>query len=174
MFYSLGTAKFNTRVHNNINIQAIECTWTIMPILILVTLLVPRLRLLYVIDEKSRKYVVLKCIGHQWYWSYERPFHESIDCYIDKERYNQYFDTDYSPVVPVSTPVCYATTSEDVLHSWTVPRLGIKIDAVPGRLNTNEVLAFTPGIYYGQCREICGVNHRFIPIRVEVLPFSSI
>jgi len=156
------------------NIQIIECTWTVLPILFLAILLAPSLSLLYVIDEKSKKFVVLKCVGHQWYWSYERPFHERIDSYIDKETVNQYFDTDNSPVAPVNVPVCYATTSNDVLHSWTIPRMGIKIDAVPGRLNTNEVTALNPGVYYGQCSEICGVNHRFIPIRLEVLPFRCI
>ena len=165
-FFFFVNNKFISRRTTNIAVQNIECLWTVFPIFFLVGLVGPSLSLLYISDEKSKQFLVLKCIGHQWYWSYESPIQSSFDRYITKEC-PLYFDTDNSPILPVSCPVRYATTSVDVLHRWTVPGLGIKIDAVPGRLNTNEITALNSGVFYGQCSEICGVNHSFIPIRVE-------
>jgi cytochrome c oxidase subunit 2 len=154
--------------------QLIEVAWTIIPAVILVFIAVPSLRLLYLIDEIHRPALTLKAIGHQWYWRYEYSdfIKVEFDSYIipqDRENKDIFrlLDTDNHTTLPINSFIRIIVTAADVLHSWTIPRLGIKTDATPGRLNQCSFLINRPGLFYGQCSEICGANHRFIPIVIE-------
>nr|YP_003934439.1 cytochrome c oxidase subunit II [Thylacodes squamigerus]ADI79422.1 cytochrome c oxidase subunit 2 [Thylacodes squamigerus] len=160
--------------------QLIETVWTIIPAFILFFLALPSLRLLYLLDEVGDPQLTIKSVGHQWYWSYEYDNFEGIqfDSYMvpttDLELGDfRLLEVDNRVVFPVDTEIRVLVTSMDVIHSWTVPSLGIKADAVPGRLNQ---LAFTgkyPGVFYGQCSEICGANHSFMPIVLEGILHES-
>lgn len=154
--------------------QIIETVWTIAPAIILVFIAIPSLRLLYLIDEIHNPVVTLKTVGHQWYWSYEYSdfIKLEFDSYIVQQEDQQtntfrLLDTDNRIVLPINSPIRIIVTAADVLHSWAVPRLGVKTDATPGRLNQTSFSINRPGILYGQCSEICGANHRFIPIVIE-------
>jgi len=154
--------------------QIIETVWTIAPAIILVFIAIPSLRLLYLIDEIHSPVITLKAVGHQWYWSYEYSDFTKLefDSYIVQQEDLQadtfrLLDTDNRIVLPINSPVRLIVTAADVLHSWTVPRLGVKTDATPGRLNQVRFSINRPGLLYGQCSEICGANHRFIPIVIE-------
>jgi len=134
-----------------------------------VAIALPSLRLLYIIDDAGEPVMTLKAIGHQWYWSYEfSDFNRAdYDAYMSESPY-RLLDCDNRVLVPGAAPLRVLVTAADVLHSWTVPAIGIKADGVPGRLNQLTLYADRPGVYYGQCREICGSNHRFMPIALEV------
>jgi cytochrome c oxidase subunit 2 len=154
--------------------QMIEIIWTVFPALILITIALPSLRLLYLIDEVTEPALTLKAIGHQWYWRYEYSDFGRIefDSYMTPENSLQdgdfrLLEVDNRVILPYLTQVRLLVTAADVIHSWTVPALGVKADAVPGRLNQLNLLFNRPGVFYGQCSEICGANHSFIPIRVE-------
>lgn len=154
--------------------QIIEIIWTVFPALILVAIALPSLRLLYLIDEVAEPALTVKAIGHQWYWSYEYSDFSNIefDSYIIpedslKEGEFRLLEVDNRVILPYLTQVRLLVRAADVIHSWTVPGLGVKADAVPGRLNQLSLLFNRPGVFYGQCSEICGANHRFMPIRVE-------
>lgn len=154
--------------------QTIELIWTIIPAITLIFIALPSLRLLYIIDEINNPSITLKVIGHQWYWRYEySDFRETeFDSYIKpaneiKPEEFRLLDVDNRTVLPINTQIRVVITAADVLHSWAVPSLGIKIDAVPGRLNQGTININRPGLIYGQCSEICGANHRFIPIVIE-------
>lgn len=154
--------------------QNIEIVWTILPGLILIFIALPSLRLLYLLDEVNNPRVTLKAIGHQWYWSYEySDFIEvEFDSYIiPRNELNmngfRLLDVDNRSVLPMNTQIRVLIRAADVIHSWTVPALGVKADAIPGRLNQVRFMIDRPGLFYGQCSEICGANHRFIPIVVE-------
>jgi len=156
--------------------QIIEIIWTVLPAVILIILALPSLRLLYLIDETTEPSITLKTVGHQWYWSYEySDFNEiEFDSYITPTNdliggQFRLLEVDNRVILPYLTQVRLLVTAADVIHSWTVPSLGIKADAVPGRLNQLNVFFNRPGVFYGQCSEICGANHRFIPIRVEAV-----
>lgn len=162
--------------------QIIECVWTIVPAVILVQIAIPSLLLLYMLDESIDATLTLKALGHQWYWRYEytdfwRTGASSLvefDSYIVPENdieshIFRLLDVDNRAVVPYNTHVRVLISSADVLHAWTVPSLGVKADAVPGRLNQVKFIAQRPGVYFGQCSEICGANHRFIPIVMEAV-----
>ena len=156
--------------------QIIEIIWTVLPAVILIILALPSLRLLYLIDETTEPRITLKTIGHQWYWSYEYSDFKDIefDSYIiptnSLEDSNfRLLEVDNRVILPYLTQIRLLVTAADVIHSWTIPRLGIKADAVPGRLNQLNILFNRPGVFYGQCSEICGANHRFIPISVEAI-----
>ncbi len=154
----------------------IEILWTVVPILILVVIAIPSFKLLYYTDRIPEADMTIKAVGHQWYWSYEYPDHgdfafdafmiEDADIGPDQLRL---LSTDNQVVVPVGTTIRVIITSTDVLHSWAVPALGIKTDAVPGRLNETWFNADRVGTYYGQCSELCGVRHGFMPIEVKVV-----
>nr|QEI26520.1 cytochrome c oxidase subunit II [Eurydema ventralis] len=154
--------------------QTIELIWTMLPAITLIFIALPSLRLLYMIDEINNPSITLKVIGHQWYWSYEySDFSETeFDSYmkptneLDPEDF-RLLDVDNRTVLPMNTQTRVVVTAADVLHSWAVPALGIKIDAVPGRLNQGTININRPGIMYGQCSEICGANHSFMPIVIE-------
>jgi cytochrome c oxidase subunit 2 len=160
--------------------QEIETIWTIVPAIILVFLALPSLRLLYLLDEIGECRLTVKTIGHQWYWSYEYSdfLNISFDSYIiPVEELNsgdfRLLEVDYRAVLPTHTDIRVLVTSADVIHSWTVPSLGVKADAIPGRLNQLRFFIKHPGVFYGQCSEICGANHSFIPIVVEAIPLKN-
>nr|AQM39839.1 cytochrome c oxidase subunit 2 [Orophyllus montanus] len=155
--------------------QTIEIIWTILPAIILIFIALPSLRLLYLLDESMDPLITVKTIGHQWYWTYEytdftAPY--EFDSYIlpYSEMPNSGFrllDVDNRTILPMNTQIRILVTAADVLHSWTVPSLGVKADATPGRLNQTNIFMNRPGIFYGQCSEICGANHSFMPIVIE-------
>lgn len=154
--------------------QPIEIIWTIFPALILIFIALPSLRLLYLLDETNNPRLTLKAIGHQWYWSYEYSDFSQVefDSYIvpTNELSSSQFrllDVDNRTVLPFNTQIRVLVRSRDVIHSWTVPALGVKSDAIPGRLNQIRFYMRRPGLFFGQCSEICGANHRFIPIVIE-------
>lgn len=158
--------------------QIIERLWTTAPAILLILIGSPSLLLLYRLDERRVAVLTIKAIGHQWFWSYEiRDFWINkglveFDSYMVPtneltEGRLRLLDTDNRPALPFLTQVRVLITSSDVLHSWAVPSLGVKIDAVPGRLNQTKLISYRPGLAYGQCSEICGANHRFIPIVLE-------
>nr|AQP27055.1 cytochrome c oxidase subunit 2 [Odontotermes sp. BDIT086] len=152
--------------------QMIETLWTIAPAIILVFIAMPSLRLLYLMDEVHNPTLTLKAVGHQWYWSYEYSDFTKLefDSYMTQEQQENTFrllDTDNRIVLPVNSPTRMIVTAADVLHSWTVPSLGVKTDATPGRLNQVSFSINRPGVLYGQCSEICGANHSFMPITIE-------
>jgi len=160
--------------------QYIETVWTILPAIILLFLAIPSLRLLYLTDETRNPSITLKAIGHQWYWSYEyTDFADiEIDSYIIPTTdlstgIYRLLEVDNRIVLPMQTEIRILVTAADVIHAWTIPALGIKVDAVPGRLNQLRVSINMPGIYYGQCSEICGANHSFIPISLEVINLQN-
>nr|YP_009528954.1 cytochrome c oxidase subunit II [Apis andreniformis]AAU01005.1 cytochrome oxidase subunit II [Apis andreniformis]AFG70331.1 cytochrome oxidase subunit 2 [Apis andreniformis]AGI56717.1 cytochrome c oxidase subunit II [Apis andreniformis]BBC54796.1 cytochrome oxidase subunit 2 [Apis andreniformis] len=155
----------------------IEIIWTIVPIVILLIICFPSLKILYLIDEIVNPFFSIKSIGHQWYWSYEYPEFNNIefDSYmLNYSDLNQFrlLETDNRMIIPMKIPLRLITTSTDVIHSWTVPSLGIKVDAVPGRINQLNLISKRPGIFFGQCSEICGMNHSFMPIMVESTSFK--
>nr|YP_010983258.1 cytochrome c oxidase subunit II [Lentigo lentiginosus]WOK01724.1 cytochrome c oxidase subunit 2 [Lentigo lentiginosus] len=160
--------------------QEIETIWTIIPALILVFLALPSLRLLYLLDEVGDCNLTVKSIGHQWYWSYEYSDFLNIefDSYmvptneLEKGDF-RLLEVDHRVVLPTQTDIRVLVTSADVIHSWTVPSLGVKADAIPGRLNQLSFFIKYPGVFYGQCSEICGANHSFMPIVVEAIPLEN-
>jgi len=171
---SLVTNKFVNRYL--LDGQIIEIIWTVLPAVILIILALPSLRLLYLIDETTEPRITLKTVGHQWYWSYEYSDFNDIefDSYMTPtnsltEGEFRLLEVDNRVILPYLTQIRLLVTAADVIHSWTIPSLGIKADAVPGRLNQLNVFFNRPGIFYGQCSEICGANHSFIPIRVEAI-----
>lgn len=156
----------------------LEVVWTGVPVLILVIIAVPSFRLLYFQDGFKNADMTIKAIGKQWYWTYEYPDHGNFtfDAYmLSREEAAEVgkpglLATDYEVVVPTETNVRVLITGADVLHSWAMPSLGVKMDAVPGRLNESWFRIEQPGMYYGQCSELCGVNHGFMPIAIRAVP----
>nr|YP_009318351.1 cytochrome c oxidase subunit II [Stomatella planulata]AOZ71832.1 cytochrome c oxidase subunit II [Stomatella planulata] len=160
--------------------QTIETIWTIFPAVVLVFLAFPSLRLLYLLDEVGSCTLTIKSIGHQWYWSYE--YSDFMDIEFDsymvptnelEEGQYRLLEVDHRAVVPVNANIRVLVTSADVIHSWTVPSLGVKADAIPGRLNQISFFVKRPGIFYGQCSEICGANHSFMPIVLEAVEIDD-
>nr|QRV62664.1 cytochrome c oxidase subunit 2 [Zaitzevhydrus formaster ulanulana] len=157
--------------------QTIEVIWTILPAIILIFIALPSLRLLYLLDEISNPWLTLKSIGHQWYWSYEYSDFKKLefDSYmtpINELPKNGFrlLDVDNRVILPFNSQIRIIVSAMDVLHSWTIPSLGVKIDATPGRLNQTNFFMNRPGLFYGQCSEICGANHSFMPIVIESVP----
>jgi cytochrome c oxidase subunit 2 len=156
----------------------LEVLWTVIPVLILLFIAIPSIRILYAYDRTGDAEMTIKAIGHQWYWSYEYPDHGNFtfDAMMKfdedlAEGEPRLLATDNPVVLPADTRIRVQVTADDVLHSWAVPSFFNKVDAVPGRLN--ELLiepVTTPGTYYGQCSELCGVNHSYMPIEVRVVP----
>jgi len=154
----------------------IEIVWTLIPAVILVFIAFPSLRLLYLMDEIMEPAITIKIVGHQWYWSYEYSDYDTKDLEFDsymvptsdlEEGSNRLLEVDNCLVLPVQTHVRVLITGADVIHSFAVPALGIKTDAIPGRLNQTNMFIKRPGLFYGQCSEICGTNHSFMPIVVR-------
>nr|QCO91561.1 cytochrome c oxidase subunit 2 [Homarus gammarus] len=160
--------------------QTIEVIWTILPAIILIFIALPSLRLLYLLDEVNNPSITLKTIGHQWYWSYEYSdfLQVEFDSYMTPSNEMdlsgfRLLDVDNRTVLPMNTQVRMLVTAADVIHSWTVPALGVKADAIPGRLNQISFMVNRPGLFFGQCSEICGANHSFMPIVVESVSVSA-
>ena len=160
------------RTHNTM----IEIVWTAVPVLILIIVAIPSFKLLYYADVMPERDMTIKAIGRQWYWSYEYPDHGNFtfDAYMVEDEDLQEGDlrlltTDNRLVIPAGATVVFQVTASDVLHSFAMPSMGIKTDAVPGRLNEFWVQVDEPGVYYGQCSELCGVRHGFMPITMEVM-----
>nr|QFZ89422.1 cytochrome oxidase subunit II [Megascolecidae sp. YN201732-03] len=160
--------------------QMVETVWTILPALILLVLALPSLRILYITDEVSNPSLTVKTVGHQWYWSYEYTDFANVemDSYMlptDDLIPGDYrlLEVDNRIVLPMQLEVRMLITAADVIHAWTVPSLGVKVDAVPGRLNQIGFTTSHPGVFYGQCSEICGANHSFMPIAIEVVDTKS-
>jgi cytochrome c oxidase subunit 2 len=167
----LARLKFN---HNT----TIEVVWTLIPSFILVLIAIPSFGLLYAMDDVIDPEVTLKAVGHQWYWSYEYSDYISTVGKISFDSYMipeaeltlgqlRLLEVDNSVVLPMGVYIRVNVTAADVLHSWAVPSLGIKIDAVPHRINSGIIFLQRTGVFYGQCSEICGVNHGFMPIVVK-------
>nr|YP_010960486.1 cytochrome c oxidase subunit II [Sphyraena borealis]WNH37889.1 cytochrome c oxidase subunit II [Sphyraena borealis] len=175
------TSMVITKVYDKLILdsQEVEIIWTVIPAIILILIALPSLRLLYLMDEINHPHLTVKAVGHQWYWSYEYTDYEELtfDSYMvpTQDLHGGQFrllDVDHRMVVPTESPVRALISAEDVLHSWALPSLGIKMDAVPGRLNQSTFIVNRPGVYYGQCSEICGANHSFMPIVVEAVPLQ--
>nr|YP_004222713.1 cytochrome c oxidase subunit II [Leiothrix argentauris]ADU57261.1 cytochrome c oxidase subunit II [Leiothrix argentauris] len=180
VLYLLATMLTQKLSSSTVDAQVIELIWTILPAGVLITLALPSLRILYMMDEINQPDLTLKAIGHQWYWSYEYTDVKDLtfDSYMTPTTelplgHFRLLEVDHRVIVPTESTVRVIVTADDVLHSWAVPSLGVKTDAIPGRLNQTSFLASRPGIYYGQCSEICGANHSFMPIVVEAIPLAS-
>jgi len=165
-------------IRNLTHSSNLEIVWTLTPSFILMLIALPSFALLYAMDEVLNPMITFKAIGHQWYWSYEfSDYVESLgDINFDS---NMLYDSELSKgefrllsvdnpiVLPVDTHIRVIITSMDVLHSWAVPSLGVKVDGCPGRLNQAFIFLKREGVFYGQCSELCGVNHAFMPIVVK-------
>tara|TARA_B100000315_G_C14593089_1_gene597024 strand:- start:3622 stop:4494 length:873 start_codon:yes stop_codon:yes gene_type:complete len=154
----------------------LEVIWTVIPIVILIVLAVPSMKLLFFMDKAPNPEMTLKITGHQWYWSYQYP--DNGDFEFDsniipddeiKPGQRRLLEVDNQVVLPVNTEIRLLMTSEDVIHNWAIPAFGVKMDTVPGRTNESWIKVTKPGTYYGQCSELCGVNHGFMPVAVKVV-----
>ena len=163
--------------------STLEIVWTIFPAVILLLIAVPSFSLLYSLEELSSPELTIKIVGHQWYWSYElsdytednKSLNINYDSYMISTKdlevgAYRLLETDYRLLIPVKTNLKLLITSADVLHSWAVPSFGIKVDACPGRVTQTSLYVKRTGVFYGQCSEICGIKHGFMPIVVSVLP----
>nr|YP_010610839.1 cytochrome c oxidase subunit II [Erragonalia choui]WAP91660.1 cytochrome c oxidase subunit II [Erragonalia choui] len=160
--------------------QMIELIWTILPAFLLVFIALPSLRILYLLEEVNNPIITIKAIGHQWFWSYEYSDFKKIefDSYMkpmNELNMNEFrlLETDNHMMLPYNINTRILVTSTDVIHSWTIPSIGIKIDASPGRMNQGMIFMNRPGMYFGQCSEICGANHSFMPIVLESINLNS-
>jgi len=159
------------RAHNTL----MEVIWTLVPVLILMVIIVPSFKLLYQMDVTPKAELTLKAIGSQWYWTYEYPDYDiRFDSNMVPEEelkpgQPRLLEVDNRVVVPTHTTIRVLTTASDVIHSWAVPAFGVKKDSIPGRLNETWFRVEKEGVYYGQCSELCGVNHGFMPIVVEAV-----
>lgn len=171
--------------------KELEIIWTSIPALILIFLATPSFALLYSMDELMDPVINLKIIGHQWYWSYELSDYISCsnntennfkyDCYMlvldglpeNTKGYFRLLETNHRVLLPVKTHLRLFVSAADVLHSWAVPSFGLKVDACPGRLNLVNLFLKRIGLFFGQCSEICGINHGFMPIAIMVVDISQ-
>jgi cytochrome c oxidase subunit 2 len=154
----------------------IEIVWTVIPIIILVIISIPSFRVLRDAENPPAAEMTIKVVGYQWYWHYIYPDHGNFeyDSYIIKDEdlkpgQKRLLDVDRRLVIPENTVVKFLVTAGDVIHSFAVPSLALKTDAVPGRINESWTKVLKKGVYYGQCSELCGVNHGFMPIAIEVV-----
>jgi cytochrome c oxidase subunit 2 len=178
LFLFLNTIRPVKLIHGSL----IELLWTVSPSVILIFIALPSFALLYVTDQLIEPSVTVKAVGHQWYWNYQYSDYSnynnlnliSFDSYMLQEIDLQLgqlrlLEVDNRLVLPVKNNIRVIITSADVLHSWAIPSMGVKCDAVPGRLNQVATYLKREGVYYGQCSELCGVNHGFMPIAVEAV-----
>lgn len=173
--YRISANPVPSKVHHN---TLLEVAWTIIPVIILVVIAVPSFRLLYFEATIPKPDVQIRAIGKQWFWTYEYPAanagftYDSLalsDADAKKKGEPRLLGVDNIVVVPVNKVIEVETTGADVIHSWALPQMGVKMDAVPGRLNHTWFKATAIGTYYGQCSELCGANHAFMPIEVKVV-----
>jgi len=183
---------YNSEVYEYKNIikfshsSILEIVWTVIPAILLLWLAIPSFNLLYSLDEIIDPALTLKIVGHQWYWSYEYSDYALLDS-SDSLNFDSYMistkdltkgsfrllEVDNRVVLPIQTHIRLLVTAADVLHSWAVPSFGIKVDACPGRLSQASLFLKRIGVYYGQCSEICGVNHGFMPIVIQGVSVSK-
>jgi len=171
-FRASANATPSKRTHHTL----LEIAWTAVPVLILVVIAIPSFKLLYFMDRTTDPELTIKAIGHQWYWSYEYPDDGdfTFDAYMVADSdlepgQPRLLTTDNAIVLPVDTNIQVLVTAADVLHSWAVPAFGVKMDGVPGRINETWFRIEEPGMYYGQCSELCGDLHGFMPIMVHAM-----
>lgn len=166
--------KPSTTTHNTL----LEVVWTVLPIVILIVIAVPSFKLLYYADRTPNPEMTLKVTGYQWYWGYEYPDQEGLsfnaymvpDKDIDAAKGQvRLLSTDNPVVLPVETNIQILVTASDVIHSFAIPALGIKTDAVPGRTNETWVRITKPGVYFGQCSELCGKDHAYMPVEIHAV-----
>nr|AND96008.1 cytochrome c oxidase subunit 2 [Onthophagus similis] len=173
--YLMGTLFYNKYNYRFLlENQMIEIIWTIAPAITLIFIALPSLQLLYLLDEINNPMISMKSIGHQWYWSYEYSDFKKLefDSYmipLNEMKMNSFrlLDVDNRTILPYNSQIRMLVTAADVIHSWTIPALSVKIDATPGRLNQISFLMNRAGLFFGQCSEICGANHSFMPIVIE-------
>lgn len=156
--------------------QELETVWTVMPAFLLLFIVLPSIKILYLIEENKLPSLTLKVTGHQWYWSYEYTDTQDLefDVFIESSNKIRLLKCRNNIFIPYKQTTRILVTSADVIHSWAMPSLGVKVDANPGRLNQSFLSPKRLGLFIGQCSEICGANHSFIPITVEVSFFSSV
>nr|WRO45066.1 cytochrome c oxidase subunit II [Themus hedini] len=180
--YMMISIAFNTKTNRFLlENQQIELIWTIMPALTLLLIALPSLKILYMLEETLKPNLSIKSIGHQWFWSYEYSDFQNIefDSYLaNPENHSNNFnfrllDVDNRLTLPYLSQIRMVVTSTDVIHSWTIPSMGLKVDATPGRLNQIIFFLNRSGLFFGQCSEICGTNHSFMPIVVESISPNS-
>nr|ALO76374.1 cytochrome c oxidase subunit 2 [Cantharis sp. CAN01] len=174
--YMMISIAFNNKVNRFLlENQQIELIWTITPALTLLLIALPSLKILYMLEETLKPNLSIKSIGHQWFWSYEYSDFKNLefDSYIlnNENSFNNYnfrlLDVDNRLILPYFSQIRMIVTSTDVIHSWTIPSMGLKVDATPGRLNQICFFLNRSGMFFGQCSEICGTNHSFMPIVIE-------
>nr|QDI93689.1 cytochrome c oxidase subunit II [Phallospinophylus setosus] len=179
--YIMMTTMYNKMINRYLlEGQTIELIWTILPAVILMFIALPSLKILYLMDEINNPSMTIKAIGHQWYWSYEYSDMKNIEMESYMKPSNslennefRLIDVDNRIILPMNSTIRILVTSSDVIHSWTIPSLGVKIDGTPGRLNQGTLNMNRPGLLYGQCSEICGANHSFMPIVVESISMNQ-
>jgi cytochrome c oxidase subunit 2 len=185
------TLSLKTGIHRFTHQTILETVWTLAPVVVILSIAIPSFILLYAVDVMVDASITIKAIGKQWYWNYELefPFLNPTDLKLKFKRriFDSYLltvsdlikgqlrnlEVDQSLLIPFKTHVDFVVTADDVLHSFALPSLGVKVDAVPGRLNHMGVFVERPGVFYGQCSELCGANHGFMPIRAFCLPYDA-
>lgn len=174
LFFNVLQKNIYVRIREFIHNTQLEIIWTIIPALILILIAIPTFKLLYYIDDVLKPLVTLKIIGNQWFWNYE--INDTLGINVDfssyplsevKEGQLRLLETDQRVLLPILTPIRLLFTSNDVMHSWAIPSLGIKMDCIPGRINHHSLYILRKGTYYGQCSELCGIAHFNMPIVVE-------
>jgi cytochrome c oxidase subunit 2 len=174
VFWMLVVVLFNKNkfeIKDLIHGSVLEIVWTLIPGIVLILIALPSFRLLYLVDDILEPSITIKVVGHQWYWSYIYGDNE-FDSYLIKDLNIGNFrllDTDEFLILPSNVFIRFLITSTDVIHSWSIPSLGIKTDAIPGRLNQTGLEIYRPGLYFGACYELCGVGHAFMPITLKVV-----
>nr|YP_010381594.1 cytochrome c oxidase subunit II [Neosymplana vittatum]UDL71969.1 cytochrome c oxidase subunit 2 [Neosymplana vittatum] len=152
--------------------QILETLWTMIPAITLIFIALPSLKILYIMEELINPSITVKIMGHQWYWTYEYSDKKKmeIESYmINKTSKNEFrlLEVSNRMILPFNTQARIIVSSSDVIHSWTIQSIGVKMDAIPGRLNQSSIYLKKPGVFFGQCSEICGMNHSFMPISLE-------
>nr|YP_010332274.1 cytochrome c oxidase subunit II [Rhopalosiphum rufiabdominalis]YP_010926782.1 cytochrome c oxidase subunit II [Rhopalosiphum maidis]UNH85024.1 cytochrome c oxidase subunit II [Rhopalosiphum rufiabdominalis]WKF54289.1 cytochrome c oxidase subunit 2 [Rhopalosiphum maidis] len=175
MIFIMKNKFINIKISEN---QMIEFIWTTTPPIILIFIAMPSLHLLYLMDEIKCPILTIKIFGHQWFWSYEYSDFSNIEfeSYMMNELNKENFrliEVDNKTIIPFKFNIRLLISSDDVIHSWTIPSLAIKIDAIPGRMNQINLFMNRPGMYFGQCSEICGINHSFMPIQIESINLNK-
>nr|UAT98528.1 cytochrome c oxidase subunit II [Limois sp. WW-2021a] len=174
------TMMLKNKLSNNMltESQVTETIWTTLPAITLIFIAIPSIKILYMMEEIINPSITIKTIGHQWYWTYEYSDSKKLEfeSYMinpEKESSFRLIEVDNRMTVPFMTQLRVIVSSSDVIHSWTIPSMGVKMDAIPGRLNQISMMINKPGLFFGQCSEICGMNHSFMPITMESVNMKS-
>nr|QJT78395.1 cytochrome c oxidase subunit II [Sinochaitophorus maoi] len=176
MIFIIKNKFINIKISEN---QLIEFIWTTIPPIILIFIALPSLHLLYLMDEMKSPILTIKIFGHQWFWSYEYSdfYNIEFESYMlttnDQKNNFRLIEVDNKTIMPYKFNIRLLISSDDVIHSWTIPSLAIKMDAIPGRMNQINLYMNRPGMFFGQCSEICGINHSFMPIQIESINLNN-